>query len=64
MLCVTRLDLLIIAIMVFVGLNIMAILYHEDVGILTVTVGGIATIIGYAFVRPPNGNIPCLEVIK
>lgn len=64
MLCITRIDLLIIIVMVFVGLNLIAILYHEDIGILTVIIGGVVTVTGYAFIRPPNGDIPCIGVIR
>jgi hypothetical protein len=50
---------LIVGLVLFAVLNIAAVIFREDVGILTVTIGGCATIIGYAFIRPPNGTVPC-----
>jgi hypothetical protein len=59
MLCITKIDVLIVGLVLFAALNIAAVIFREDVGILTVTIGGCATIIGYAFIRPPNGTVPC-----
>lgn len=64
MICITKIDILIIGLALFAALNIVAILFREDIGILTVTVGGCVTIIGYAFIRPPNGTVPCFRVIE
>jgi nitroimidazol reductase NimA-like FMN-containing flavoprotein (pyridoxamine 5'-phosphate oxidase superfamily) len=60
MVCITRIDLIIIAIVVFIGLDIVAILTTEDTGVLALIVTGIITVVGYAFVRPPNGTLACI----
>lgn len=60
MLCITKIDVLVIGLVLFAALNTAAVIFREDVGIFTVCIGGCVTIIGYAFIRPPNGTIPCL----
>lgn len=49
---ITKLDFLIVALVMIFLLNIIAILFAEDQGLFVTTIGAVVTIVGYTALRP------------